>query len=185
MYPVYYSGLIRCECSQTIGNHMFWWHVSCLLLWPDLVWMQPNHGMHMDWWHVSCLSLWPYFGVNSGNPYQFIWFGDMYPVYYCGLDWCECSQPIGIHMVRWHVSCLLLGPYLVRMLPNHKKSYGLVTYILFIFVALFCVNAAKAQEFICPVTCILFYYCGLILCECNQNIGIRMVWWNIIFPMDF
>ena len=66
----------------------------------------------------------------------------------------------GYSMFWWHISCLFLWPYFVWMRPRHRNSYV-------------------------SVTCILSYYCGLILCECNHTIGIRMVWWNIIFPMDF
>ena len=118
MYPVYYCGFIWCECSENIGNHMLWWHVSWLLLWPFLVWMQPHrrnsHGL------VTCIL----FSIVV-------------------LFWWECSQNIIIHMVAWHVYCLLLRTYFVWMQPNHGNSYGLATCILFIIVAFFGVNAAK------------------------------------------
>ena len=118
MYPVYHCGLILCECSQAIWINTGLWHVSCSLLWPYSVWMQPNH------WKSYV-------------------FADMYPVHYCCLIWSECSQNIGIHVAWCHVFCSV-WPCLVWMQPNHQHAHGSVTCILFISVALFGVDAAKA-----------------------------------------
>ena len=118
MYPVHYCGFILCEWFQTIGVHVFRWHVSCLLLLPFLVWMQPSHRNSFGL--VTCIL----FSIVV-------------------LFWWECSQNIRIHMVARHVYCLLLRPYLVWMQPNHGNSYGLVICILFIIVAFFGMNAAK------------------------------------------
>ena len=112
MYPAH-RGLAWCECSQTINMHMVWWHVSCFLLLPYLVWMQPNHRNSCGWWHVSCLLLWPrsvwlqphhrnsYVSMtwiviiivalicaNAAKALEFIRCTDMYPVYHCGLILC-------------------------------------------------------------------------------------------------
>ena len=153
MYPVHYCGLIQCECSQTIGNHMFL--LTCILFIIVVL-----------------------FCVNAAKTLEFTWFGDTYPAH-CGLAWCACSQTISMHMVRWHVSCLVLLPYLVWMQPKHRNSYVSVTWIMLIIVALICVNATKPKEFICLGDMNHVYYCGLDLCKCSQAIGIHKVCWHV------
>ena len=104
-------------------------------------------------------------------------FGEMHPVYPCGLIGCECNSTIGIPRVWWDASCVLLCPHWVLMQPNHRNSLGLVRCILLIIVVLLCMDAAIPLELpgfgeVHPV-----HSCVLIGCECNQNIGIPWVLW--------
>ena len=146
--------LFWCGCSQTIGIHMVWRHVSCLLLWSCFVWMQPNH------WNshglVTCIlfTIVALIGVNATKHENSYVFGDVYLV-------CHC--------------CLISG----ENEPNHKNSYDLLTCILFSVLALSGVNAAKPWEIIWFADMHPIRYCGHIWCECSRTAGIHMDWWHV------
>ena len=112
------------------------------------------------------------FGVNAAKQLDFLGFGEMRHVYYCCLNWRECSQTTGFPRVWWDASCFLLWFYLVWVELNHGNSCGLVRCILFIIVALFGVNAPKPWIFLRFGEMYPVYICGFIWCECSQNIGI-------------
>ena len=143
MRHVYFCGLIWGDCSHTMGIPRVWGDASCLLLWLHLVWVEPNHRNSQGLVRCSLFIIVALFGVNAAKPQDFLGFGEMRHVYYCGFIWYECSQTKGTPMVWWDASCLILWLYLLRRQPNHMSSYGLVRCILFIVVAYCGVNATK------------------------------------------
>ena len=83
-------------------NELIWFGDMYLVQYRGLILvrMQPKHKNSYGCLTCILLTTAALFGVNAAKPLEFIWIGDMYPVYYCGLFWCECSQAIGIHMSR-------------------------------------------------------------------------------------
>ena len=122
MHLVYSCVLIGSECNKTIGIPRVWWDASCLLLCPHWVWMQQTIGIHRVWWDACLFTLVSSSGVNATQPKEFLGFGEMHPVYSCVLIGCECNQTIGILMVWWDASCLLLWSYCVWMQHNNWNS---------------------------------------------------------------
>ena len=150
MHLVHYRALIWCQRSQAIGILMVWRDASCSLSLFDLVSMQPNLWILLVWRDASgslsrsdsvsmqptlrnsygmarcilfIIALW--FGVNAAKPSEFLCFGEMHPVHYRALIWCQCSQTLGIPMVWRDASCSLPRSDLVSMQPIHWNSYVL------------------------------------------------------------
>jgi len=179
MHPVHDWRLMWRECSQTVGTPRVWWYVSCLLLKPHSVYMQPSHRNSQGLVRCSLLILVTSCGVNAAKPSEFIGFGEMHPVSDWSLIRCECNHTIGIPRFLRDASCLLLKLYLAWMQPKHRNSLCLARCILFMFETLCSVSSAKTYEFMGfgdmhPV-------CGwrLMWRECSQTIRIPRVWWDV------
>ena len=143
--------IIGRECKQDIGILRAWWDASCLLLWPQWVWMQANHWNSWGLMRCVLLIIVVLLCMNAAKQLEYLGFGEMHPVYHCIIIGCECNHTIGFPWVWWDAPCLWTEP-----------SFG--------------VNATNPWEFLGLTERHPVYSCGLIGCECNQTIGIPRVW---------
>ena len=105
--------------------------------------MQPIHRNSLGLVRCVLLIIVVLLCMNAAKPYEFIGFGEVHPIYSCGLVGCECNQTIGIPRV-----CLgaLLGfpgdgPGPIQMIGSSKtKPISEIFAILSIFMKVLALN---------------------------------------------